>query len=53
MANAIKKAKKLPVVDEVFVPGERGDKTRKKILSSGEIKVENNLLCELEKFVKS
>ena len=53
MAKAIKKAKKLPGVKEIFVPGERGDKTRKKILAAGEIEVENNLLSELKKFVES
>jgi LDH2 family malate/lactate/ureidoglycolate dehydrogenase len=53
MAKAIKTAKRLPNVDEIFVPGERGDKIRKKTLATGEIEVEDNLLSELEKFVKS
>ncbi|MBN1162188.1 Ldh family oxidoreductase [Patescibacteria group bacterium] len=51
MAKAMKKAKKLPGVDEIYVPGERGDKIRSEILKSGEIEVEDNLLEELKTFV--
>jgi len=52
MAEAIKQAKKLKGVDEVFVPGERGDKIRSKTLKTGEIEVEDNLLKSLKDFVK-
>jgi LDH2 family malate/lactate/ureidoglycolate dehydrogenase len=52
MAKAIKQAKKLAGVEEVMVPGERGDKKRRKILENGEIEVEGNLLIELRKFVE-
>lgn len=51
MKDAIKKAKRLPGVDEVMVPGERGDRIRSEILASGEIEVENNLLKALQDFV--
>ena len=49
--NAMKNAKKLPGVDEIMVPGERGDRIKEEILKSGEIEVEDNLLSELKKFV--
>ncbi len=51
MTEAMKKSKKLPGVDEVYVPGERGDKIRSAILEAGEIEIEDNLLKELKKFV--
>lgn len=49
--NTIKNAKRLPGVDEVMVPGERGDKIRAEILETGEVEVEDNLLAELKKFI--
>lgn len=52
MKESIKNAKKLPGVDEVMVPGERGDRIRLAILETGEIEIEENLLSELKKFVK-
>ncbi len=51
MTKAIKQAKKLEGVEEVMVPGERGDKIRSKILDSNEIEVEDNLLKSLQSFV--
>jgi LDH2 family malate/lactate/ureidoglycolate dehydrogenase len=53
MTEAIKQAKKLEGVEEVMVPGERGDKIRSKILDSDEIEVEDNLLNSLKSFVES
>ncbi len=53
MTEAIKQAKKLEGVEEVIVPGERGDKIRSKILDSDEIEVEDNLLNSLKSFVES
>ncbi len=50
--SAIKNAKRLPDVDEIFVPGERGDRIRANIIETGEIEVEDNLLSELRKFVE-
>lgn len=49
--KAIKNAKKLEGVDEVMVPGERGDRIRAEILKTGEIEVEDNLLTNLKEFV--
>ncbi len=43
---------KLEGVEEVMVPGERGDKIRSKILDSDEIEVEDNLLNSLKSFVE-
>jgi LDH2 family malate/lactate/ureidoglycolate dehydrogenase len=51
MTKAIKQAKKLEGVEEVRVPGERGDKIRAKISDSNEIEVEDNLLKSLQSFV--
>lgn len=51
MAEAIRGAKKLDRMDEVLVPGERGDRIRSRILDSGEIEVEDNLLNTLTDFV--
>ena len=52
MAAAIKQAKRLDSVEEVMVPGERGDKIRAQILDRGEIEVEDNLLNSLRAFVE-
>jgi len=52
MAKSIKQAKKLEGVEEVMVPGERGDKIRSRILECHEIEVEDNLLDSLRKFVE-
>ena len=51
MPEAIRGAKKLEGVDEVLVPGERGDRIRSKILDHDEIEVEQNLLSSLIDFV--
>lgn len=51
MAEAIRGAKKLEGVEEVLVPGERGDRVRSRILDSAEIEVEKNLLNRLIDFV--
>lgn len=53
ITKAIKNAKKLKGVDEVMVPGERGDRLRSNILNSGEIEVEDNLLKSLKEFTKT
>ncbi len=52
MTKAIKQAKKLEGVDEVMVPGERGDKIRSKIIDSGKIEIEDNLYDSLKSFVE-
>ncbi len=49
MASRVKQAKKLPGVNEIYLPGERGDKLTADYLAAGEIEVEDNLLAELKK----
>jgi LDH2 family malate/lactate/ureidoglycolate dehydrogenase len=50
--KAMKQAKKLEGVEEILVPGERGDRIRAKVLDSNEIEVEDNLLNSLKSFVE-
>jgi LDH2 family malate/lactate/ureidoglycolate dehydrogenase len=52
MTVAIRQAKKLEVVEEVLVPGERGDRIRSRVLDSGEIEIEENLFEGLRSFVE-
>ncbi len=52
MAKAITQGKKTKGTEEVFVPGERGDRIRSDVLDNGEIDVEENLLKSLKKFVE-
>jgi LDH2 family malate/lactate/ureidoglycolate dehydrogenase len=52
MTTAIRKAKKLEGVEEVLVPGERGDRIRSRVLDRNEIEVEENLLNSLKSFVE-
>ncbi|RQW87252.1 MAG: hypothetical protein EHM79_08230 [Geobacter sp.] len=43
----VKGTKKLPGVEEIFVPGERGSRRARQHLESGTIEIEDNLLAEL------
>lgn len=52
MTMAMKQAKTLDGVEEVMVPGERGDRVRSRVLDSNEIEVEDNLLNSLKSFVE-
>jgi len=52
MTKAIKQAKKLDGVEEVMIPGERGDRIRSELRDRGEIEVEDNLLNSLRGFVE-
>jgi LDH2 family malate/lactate/ureidoglycolate dehydrogenase len=52
MTKAIKHAKKLEGVEEVMLPGERGDRMRRRILAHDQIDVEENLLNNLVAFVQ-
>lgn len=45
----VKSTKKLPGVDEIFLPGEKENLLARKRLQSGLIEVEDNLLAELKK----
>ena len=53
LMNRVKRAKKLPRVKEIFVPGERGNKLKQKRLKSGYINVEENLYSELKKVAEN
>jgi len=47
LVTAVKSKKKLPGVDDLLMPGERGDRVMKSVLEAGEIEVEDNLWAEL------
>jgi L-2-hydroxycarboxylate dehydrogenase (NAD+) len=49
LIDQVKVTKKLPGVDEIFVPGERGNRQAAEIRASGMIEVEDHLLQELRK----
>ena len=49
----IKSAKRLPEVNEIQIPGERGNAIAKKCLDSGIIEIEDNLYNELTKVATS
>ena len=49
MIGKVKSTKRLPGVDEILVPGERGSRTERDCLENGEIDIEDNLLAELRK----
>ncbi|HMK65968.1 MAG TPA: Ldh family oxidoreductase [Thermodesulfobacteriota bacterium] len=49
LIEKVKSTQKLPGVDEIFVPGERGNHQAAEIRASGMIEVEDNLLAELRK----
>jgi len=44
-----KSARKEKGVKEIFVPGERGNRFKQKVLATGEIEIESNLYKELQK----
>jgi LDH2 family malate/lactate/ureidoglycolate dehydrogenase len=49
LIERVKATKKLPGVQEIFVPGERGNRQSAEIQASGTIELEDNLLEELRK----
>jgi len=49
LIQKVKATKRLPDVDEIFVPGERGNRKAERIIASGIIEIEDNLLEELRK----
>jgi L-2-hydroxycarboxylate dehydrogenase (NAD+) len=49
LVENVKATKKLPGIDEIFVPGERGNRHSARIKKSGTIDIEENLLEELRK----
>ena len=52
MIEKVKATRKLPGIDEVLIPGERGDKLTKKYISSGKMEIEENLYKEIQKAAK-
>ena len=44
----IKKLKRLPGVDEILVPGERGDRTYESIMATGEIELDERIWIDLQ-----
>lgn len=49
LAQRVKAAEKLPGVDEIFLPGERGDRKAAQVLAAGEVEIEDNLYREFLK----
>ncbi len=49
MIARVKASKKLPGVDEIFVPGEKGDRKTKAIEEAGTLEIEDNLYAELKR----
>ena len=49
MIEKVKNSKRLPGVEQILVPGERGYAIAQKALSSGKINIEDNLLSALKK----
>lgn len=48
MVSRVKGTKKMPGVEEIFVPGEKGNRLTKKHLEQDSIEVEDNLLMKLK-----
>lgn len=49
MVEQIKATKKLPGVDEILMPSERGDRVAEAAEKSGEVEIEDNLYHQLQK----
>lgn len=52
LVQKVKKAKKLPGVKKIYLPGERGNKLTQKYRQSGYIDIEKNLYRELQKVAR-
>lgn len=48
LVKQLKKARKLPGVDEILVPGERGDQVLQRVLESGFVDIEDKLWSALQ-----
>jgi LDH2 family malate/lactate/ureidoglycolate dehydrogenase len=49
LIEKVKETKRLPGIDEIFVPGERGNRQAALIRANGTIDIEDNLLEELRR----
>lgn len=52
LIQRVKDRKKLPNVDEILVPGERGDRFYETVMATGEIEIDDNLWHELQAIAK-
>jgi LDH2 family malate/lactate/ureidoglycolate dehydrogenase len=52
MVERVKEASRLDGVDEIFVPGERGDRQAEEVARSGEIEIESKLFEELRQLCR-
>jgi L-2-hydroxycarboxylate dehydrogenase (NAD+) len=52
MSDRLKAAARLPDVDDVYAPGERGDRQAAATVAAGEIEVEEQLLAELRSLAR-
>lgn len=52
IVSKIKDARPLEGVEEIYIPGERGNKYKNEVLTSGEIEIEENLWNELQNLIK-
>ena len=48
LVDQLKAAQKLPGVDEIFIPGERGDSFLQKVLDAGSLEIEDQLWIALQ-----
>lgn len=53
LVKKVRNTKKLPGVERIYTPGERGDELAKKHSKAGEIEIEDNLFKELQKVANS
>jgi LDH2 family malate/lactate/ureidoglycolate dehydrogenase len=53
MIEKVKSTKKLPGVEEIFVPGEKGNQLTKKHLDADEIEIEDNLFLKLKEVAEN
>lgn len=52
LVEQVKATKKQKDVEEIYVPGERGNKQTKSVMKAGEVEIEENLWSELKKVAK-
>lgn len=53
MVARVKASQKLPGVRDILVPGERGDRMHRQVLTAGELEIEDNLYKELIKSIEN
>ena len=53
MLGRVKRLKKLPGVDEILIPGERGDRVQEQILAAGALELDERVWRELNEVADS